>query len=201
MTQTVNERWVDFSTRMAKACYADSEQPNLEWILDSLDRIFTEIKDDLSLYTSWDDTEPYPEGHKYYNPKNPTNRPLLLSSLISESIENEIYIIIHRHSTEKESRVLEKLWERRNKDRWLEAYDNLRNQIVERWSSPVHCCLRAGIDVAKSPSAGVVGFVVGDLKKMYPEGIPDWICSRWIDKRTGLIADLNALPDDCDIVL
>jgi hypothetical protein len=183
---------------MAKACYVDSEEPSLEWILDSLDCIFTEIKDDLSLYTSWDETEPYAEDHKYFDSRN---KPLLLSSLISEGIENEIYARIHRHSTEKELKVLEKLWEQRGKDKRLEAYDNLRNQIVERWSSPVHCCLRAGIDVAKSPSAGVVGFVVGDLKKMYPEGIPDWICSRWIDKRTGLQADLNALPDDWDIVL
>lgn len=198
MTDIANERWVDFSTRMAKACYADSEQPDLEWILDSLDCIFTEIKDDLSLYTSWDKTEPYPEGHEYYDFKN---RPLLLSSLIGESIEDEIYFRIHRHSTEKESRVLERLWERRDKEKWVEAYDNLKNQIVERWSSPVHCCLRAGIDVAKNPSAGIVGFTVGDLKKMYPEGIPDWLCSRWIDKRTGLPADLNTLPDNWDIVL
>ena len=201
MTQVANERWIDFSTRIARACYADNEQPSLKWILDSLECIFTEIKDDLSLYTSWDDTEPYPKDHEYYNSKDPTDRPLLLSSLISEGIEDEIYARIHRHSTEKESRVLEKLLERRDKDRWLEAYNHLKNQIVHRWSSPVHCCLRAGIDVAKSPSAGVVGFVVGDLKKMYPEGIPDWICDKWTDKRTGLQADLNALPDDLEIVL
>lgn len=199
MEQT-NELWIDFSTRMAKACYADSEQPNLEWILDTLECIFTEIKDDLSLYTSWDTTESYQEGHKYYDSYDSKNRPPLLSALIFEGIENEIYARIHIHSTEKESRVLEKLWERRNKDKWLEAYDNLREQIVDRWSSPVHCCLRAGIDLAKSPSVGVVGFTVGDLKKMYPEGIPDWLCSKWIDKRTDHSADLNNLPDTWDLV-
>lgn len=37
------------------------------------------------------------------------------------------------------------------------------------------CALRAGIDVVCEPSAGVVGYSVGDLRRMYPEGLPQWL--------------------------
>lgn len=39
----------------------------------------------------------------------------------------------------------------------------------------VSCCIRAGLDVASAPSAGVIGFTVGDLRRMYPDGLPDWL--------------------------
>lgn len=48
-------------------------------------------------------------------------------------------------------------------------------RAVEQWIGPVSCCLRAGLDVAVSPSAGVAGFTAGDLRAMYSEGVPDWI--------------------------
>lgn len=35
--------------------------------------------------------------------------------------------------------------------------------------------IRAGIDVAVSPSAGVLGYELNDIRKMYPEGIPAWV--------------------------
>lgn len=44
-----------------------------------------------------------------------------------------------------------------------------------RFADQVSCCIRAGLDCASSPSAGVLGFTVGDLRRMYPEGVPDWV--------------------------
>jgi hypothetical protein len=44
-----------------------------------------------------------------------------------------------------------------------------------KFESQVSCCIRAGLDCASSPSAGVLGFTVGDLRRMYPEKIPDWV--------------------------
>lgn len=55
------------------------------------------------------------------------------------------------------------------------------HQFEEQWEGPVRCCIRAGLDVASSPSAGVVGFTMGDLRRMYPEGLPDWVTTFIID--------------------
>jgi hypothetical protein len=51
---------------------------------------------------------------------------------------------------------------------WEEAW-------LEQWFGPVHCCVRAGIDFASEPSAGVVGFTAGDVRRMWPDGVPDWV--------------------------
>ncbi|MCL6653527.1 hypothetical protein A6R70_14640 [Agrobacterium rubi] len=44
-----------------------------------------------------------------------------------------------------------------------------------KFENQVSCCIRAGLDLASSPSGGVLGFTVGDLRAMYPEGLPDWV--------------------------
>lgn len=44
-----------------------------------------------------------------------------------------------------------------------------------RFLGQVESCVRAGLDVACEPSAGVLGFTVGDLRRMYPRGLPAWI--------------------------
>lgn len=44
-----------------------------------------------------------------------------------------------------------------------------------KFENQVSCCIRAGLDCASSPSGGVLGFTVGDLRAMYPEGLPDWV--------------------------
>lgn len=48
-------------------------------------------------------------------------------------------------------------------------------KITYLYCDPVHCCVRAGLDIASSPSAGVAGFTAGDIRRMYPEGVPDWV--------------------------
>jgi hypothetical protein len=40
----------------------------------------------------------------------------------------------------------------------------------------LQCVIRAALDVGASPSAGVVGYTVGDLRKMWaPRPIPKWV--------------------------
>ena len=40
----------------------------------------------------------------------------------------------------------------------------------------LNCCIRAACDVAVSPSAGVVGWTVQDIKAMwYPKPVPQWV--------------------------
>ncbi len=41
--------------------------------------------------------------------------------------------------------------------------------------SPVACCIRAGFDYAVKPSMRVLDFTAGDLRRMYPEGVPHWV--------------------------
>lgn len=44
-----------------------------------------------------------------------------------------------------------------------------------KFITQIECCIRAGLDMAAEASAGVLGFDVGDLRRMYPEGFPDWL--------------------------
>lgn len=76
---------------------------------------------------------------------------------------------------------------------------------VDRWYGPVSCCVRAGIDFAADPSAGVIGFTAGDVRRMYPEGVPDWVfppnerLHHWpTDRVNGTFPEL---PDEAQVVL
>ena len=44
-----------------------------------------------------------------------------------------------------------------------------------RFETQISCCVRSGFDVAVAPSAGVLGFTVGTLRKMYDNEIPEWV--------------------------
>ncbi len=88
-----------------------------------------------------------------------------------------------------------------NEDREMLAWE----QYDQQWLGPIHCCVRAGLDMASAPSAGVLGFTAGDLRRMYPEGVPDWIShpgekwSYWLtDQQNGVFAEM---PDDMALVL
>ncbi|NTG07179.1 hypothetical protein [Rhizobium rhizogenes] len=48
-----------------------------------------------------------------------------------------------------------------------------------KFENQVSCCIRAGLDCASEPSCGVIGFTVGDLRRMYPEGVPDWVTAGY----------------------
>lgn len=81
----------------------------------------------------------------------------------------------------------------------------LTEQWDQQWGGPVRCCIRAGLDCAAAPSAGVVGFSAGDVRRMYPEGVPDWVFKPdeklyyWLtDVKNGTFAEL---PDSMGVVL
>lgn len=44
-----------------------------------------------------------------------------------------------------------------------------------KFENQVSCCIRAGLDRAADPSGGVLGFTVGDLRRMYQDGLPEWV--------------------------
>lgn len=47
--------------------------------------------------------------------------------------------------------------------------------VVGRFGNMLGACSRAGFDVAVAPSAGVVGFTVGDVRAIFPRGLPGWV--------------------------
>lgn len=55
---------------------------------------------------------------------------------------------------------------------------------IDRWMGPAHSCIRAGLGCAVKGGSGmgVMGFTAGDIRRMYPEGVPDWVTrgnERW----------------------
>ena len=174
-TEIKNQRWIDFSLRMAKTCYRHSQRPSLEWIISSINAVFETIHDDLSLYESWDNVLPYSPNDKIYTwkryNKDKPEYPVYLSTVLSECIEQDIYWSPYEHANRSQKKVIDKYGDSMSE----EEYDSLKERIVSDWSSPVHCCIRAGIDAAKGGEFGVVGFRFQDILDMYPEGLPDWI--------------------------
>lgn len=72
----------------------------------------------------------------------------------------------------------------------------------ERWTdyaSAIICCIRAGFDVAVSPSGGVVGnrYTAGMIRRMFPEGLPAYVDSFFHGPGTKPDAPhFSTLPND-----
>lgn len=65
-----------------------------------------------------------------------------------------------------------------------------------KYLNQLQCCLRAGVDVAVSPSGGVVGFTLGDVKNIFHRHLPLWVRAFWEhDPR------IDTLPDDTPVWL
>lgn len=149
MTELQFERWQDFAMRMARKCYADSWRPSCSWIVGKVAQFFEGIEDDKEFILSiinWD----HSEGEGYgVGDRLSTDIDDCGPGLDNEEAFTLVYGI--------ERDVL--AWEQYN----------------AQWLGPVNCCVRAGLDLASEPSMGVIGFTVGDIRKMYPAGVPDWI--------------------------
>lgn len=73
---------------------------------------------------------------------------------------------------------------------WSESVSSLVNDYLDahryavgepggvrrgRFGTMLMACVRAGFDVAVAPSGGVVGFTVGDLRRIFDGALPDWV--------------------------
>lgn len=61
-----------------------------------------------------------------------------------------------------------------------------------RLGNQISCCVRAGLDVAGSPSGGVIGFNLGDLRRACGGVLPPWV-RAYFDLSDG--ADLDYMDD------
>lgn len=157
MTKQEYERWKDFALRMARTCWHCGTRPSKKWVVEKIKDFF------------WRNFEKY-DG---------------------TPDESSIVPVIDWDSSECEDRPglnypvcdLLSMWSDEFNP-WSSAEDGTREEKAyyrfdEQWVDPVRCCVRAGLDLAAEPSGGVVGFTAGDIRKMYPEGVPEWIKEGW----------------------
>ena len=182
MTREQYDRWRDFAVRMARhgfPRYREANRKKIEgfvrdffWInFDGDEKMIADVE-------SWDggvcdDIGEFETHDINVSLRRPGDR-------VGEYIET---------ATHDEFASTYRGWEGEDRD------DFWRYRRKSIWCGPVHCCVRAGLDVVAAPSAGVAGFTVGDLRRMYPEGLPDWVAG-WFE--TPITAET---PDDLGVWL
>lgn len=167
MTREQYERWCDFAMRMART-YPRRSKATRDTFVECVEDficLHTNDGDLIDGISGWDDTD---NGN----------------GLVCDNFARWWWDNLRRRLDAPDDRYQD---DRRDGD--TKAFQRWE----ERWVTPVNCCIRAGLDMASSPSAGVVGFTVGDLKRMYPEGIPAWV-SEGMQDSSGNAVDLNARP-------
>ena len=188
MTPEQFARWQDFATRMAKACFKQKRRPSARDIQDMVAGFFTDCRtgacgidpDCWCSILNWDNCDPYPEGHEYAGPSHfgrGKAHPPYICDLMANYEESWMEDYWHDMESAK--------WERRR----------------DQWCDPPRCCIRAGLDLAVAPSAGVLGFTAGDIRRMYPEGVPDWIARQWDEAEKigvkAVVPGVGFVPEVC----
>lgn len=195
MTHEQYERWKDFATRMARTCFKKYRRPPEAWIIKQVDSWFwwRDYQQDWGEYNSWDQDDHPLCDHitEFYDGVFPM-------SGRCKACEHQWQYCLARLDN-RECKLCEMDCTCHEKS------DACYWQFEEQWLGPVNCCLRAGIDFACEPSAGVIGFTAGDVRRMYPEGVPEWVfppderLHYWLsDKINGTFAEL---PDSAGVVL
>lgn len=150
-------------------------------------------RDDLATIKNWDHSGEYPEGNpnrkreysatwcscdgKRWNRENQSPDPSCQdchgSGVARKWIKGPLVCNV---ISENEEHWMPNYWDTENESRWDARRD--------RWCGPPSSCIRAGLDMAVAPSGGVVGFTAGDIRRMYHEGVPDWIARHWDEAET-----------------
>lgn len=173
MTPLQFDRWKDFAVRMAKTCFQGSRRPDSDWILSEVLHFFGCLDEgDVPALKSWDDSDPYPKGHCCYGQERwpgHLSSPAPVCDTVDERLRGSLPDICCSSCRGEAGGYGSE------ECRCDEVEDLVREQWEAQWGGPVRCCIRAGLDFAADPSAGVVGFTAGDVRRMYPEGVPGWV--------------------------
>jgi hypothetical protein len=93
----------------------------------------------------------------------------------------------HEYYESAGARVDTYLWD--NRYEFEREYKNGNVELVRgRFGDMLAACVRAGFDLAVAPSAGVIGFTVGDLRDIFDGEIPDWVAGYFEDPAAMLSA-------------
>jgi hypothetical protein len=184
ITHEQYERWKDFSLRMARTCFKRKRNPDAEEIEANVEHFFECLSDaERVLIVNWDRSDPYPPESPYHlDYYGRIDHPLCVGDLCKEHEDG---------------------WDPHY---WEDRTSRQRDRDYDQFVSPVVCCIRAGLDMAVAPSAGVAGYTAGDLRKMYPDGVPDWITGgenhHWYyafsGEQDGTFAEM---PDEAKLLL
>jgi len=182
------ERWKDFALRTARTCFKHRRNPtwrqieaNVQGFFDG--REFYDLEE-LKSFVDWDNCEPYPPDslryHKSYRcPCRHCSRGENKADCPYNCEDGKIFDYAEETCVSDICAESAESW---NPYYWS-CKDSEYERRDEQFCGPVRCCIRAGMDMAVHPSMGVVGFTAGDLRRMYPEGVPDWITGgkdhRW----------------------
>lgn len=148
MTKQQYERWKDFARRMVNvAVSARKRAPSRQTVRENID-FFFECRMD-----------PYEEWRRVKDWDRTEPKP---------DGDRHYAMCVSSHITDLAEHFIPGYWSINDSEA---AYA----RAEARWVNPISCCVRAGLDIAVAPSAGVAGFTVGDLRAMYPKGVPAWI--------------------------
>jgi hypothetical protein len=163
MTNDQYERWKDFALRMARTCFTTSRRPPASYVIEQVESWFywRDYQQDFGEYNSWDQDD-YPlcdHISEFYDDQCPGVR--------CKACSHECRQVYPYYEDSCRFCDMECTCHEREQLCW--------EQFEDQWLGPVRSCIRAGLDLACEPSAGVVGFSAGDIRRMYPEGVPDWV--------------------------
>lgn len=171
MTKTQLERWVDFARRMA-AQAGSYRTPHRRRALELVNEFFANYTDpdDPPKWNEWDDG-PGDETDQFLWDRRPQ------WCAMARWGEKRAPIHPEHDEDDGESRFA---W-------WRDSPA----------PSLFLCAIRAGLDVACEQSAGVIGFTVNDLRRMYPGGLPGWLVEAFGEQGP----KLRAAPDSTGVWL
>lgn len=159
-----------FAHRMVRVSTTPRWQPKLrELVADCLDRFVW--NGSFRIFLDWDNSEPHPDddgtcGFAWKHPRE----------LLCDEVRRFIW------DMEDEGRL-----PRRS------GFDDPKGESA--LAVALTCCIRAAADVAVAPSAGVLGWNVGQLKAMWKNRkLPKWVLSFFE-------SDITNAPDDAAVWL
>src|SRR5262245_18879814 len=173
MTKDQFEFWKDFAHRMARTTYKENKRPSSRWIETVVEDFFAGLEGQDELIA---DIVDYDESE---------NDNDCVCDYLSEVVWDYWGGFGIREQNHK-----------KREDRIQAAIE----QWEDQWARPVRCCIRAGLDVVAESSWGVIGFNMGHLREMYPEGLPEWITRNWVDTDKNPV-DITRLANDEPILL
>ncbi len=171
------EHWKDFASRMASTGFKHRRHPTWKEILANVEWFFSCLPaDDLLCIVDWDDSDPYPPESQHHERTYVRSCEHCHDSKKSDCPynceEGHVYRYAQPYCVGDMCSESSESW---NPYYWADLSDEQWEKRQEQFCNPVTCCLRAGLDMAVSSSGGVLGYTAGDLRKMYPEGVPDWV--------------------------
>ena len=190
MTPEQFERWKDFALRMARTAFKGRRRPGPRHVVACVTEFFGDFEtgaygldlDMLPAIIDFDHSGEYPEGHQWRERESRSSycdcqgrREFDGRALPDCPDCRGIGHFRHWNTAPYVCDVLSSYDEAWVPNYWGDLEGDAWERHQDRWAGPAVACIRAGLDAAVGRSGGVLGFTAGDLRRMYPEGVPEWV--------------------------